>query len=352
MKPKILIESQSPMCPIRAFVEQDDNVAYFYLFSKNENFGLKSCWLRNIAQTPQEISLEDMQNGIPSLLNAEYCTQQSNEPLKSNELEIIWFEECDGAALLERGEILAIIPSWSGSKDFWGYSRDCKGDSKLCWGLGTPETNVLFRRVKRSINYWKLWNGDLWSKVQNKYLNTLENKFGKSKNYYAIDGGNWPPKALVRFFNQKHILCTMGLSLIAQPKIEDDNLKRIELAISLDPSYSEEDIKKLGVYISGQSSLSWNQITWLGDGHTLSCDCLPESKYGSEFKYVFLIKNFDNEYDIKFDSFLGDNINVLWMIPITENEKKYAIEHGSNKLKEKLNENNVSLLFKDRKEVV
>jgi hypothetical protein len=56
-----------------------------------------------------------MRDGSPPLLPRRYCKHPEGAALPAAEdLEIVWFEEGNGAALLERGEPLTVIPPWAG----------------------------------------------------------------------------------------------------------------------------------------------------------------------------------------------------------------------------------------------
>ena|SRR5438105_9496349 len=136
-----LLEDCSPNGNIFAVVEQNADTCYFYLNGdKSTNFGLKSCWVRNIRAAPDTLDVAAMRDGIPPMLPRNSCRHPKGaEPLKPSGLSVVWAEEGDAAALRDNGENIAVIPSWSGHNGFHGYARDCIGESPLCWELGTPE---------------------------------------------------------------------------------------------------------------------------------------------------------------------------------------------------------------------
>ncbi len=53
------------------------------------------------------------------------------------------------------------------------------------------------QRVIDSRDKWDYFDTDYWGSVQSEHIIALENFFGKHEKYYAIDGGKFPPKALV-----------------------------------------------------------------------------------------------------------------------------------------------------------
>lgn len=134
---RMLIESESPNGNVTAFAEDDSRCVYFYLQgAPGTEFGVRSCWVRNLLKAPLELDVAGMRRGIAPLLPAKECRHPDGAvPLDSAKLEIVWFEEGDAAALLHAGEILAVIPAWSGVDGFEGYARDCSAQSDLCWPL-------------------------------------------------------------------------------------------------------------------------------------------------------------------------------------------------------------------------
>src|SRR5688500_9658010 len=71
---EVLLEDRCHSCPITAIVEQDNRVAYFYLWSeKIEKFGTKSCWIRNLKQAPDQRESDLMNKGVPPMLIKANC---------------------------------------------------------------------------------------------------------------------------------------------------------------------------------------------------------------------------------------------------------------------------------------
>jgi hypothetical protein len=354
---EILIVETSPNGNIEAFVEQDDRVAYFYLRgSEDIEFGVRSCWVRNLKPAPDHLDVHGMREGTAPMLPREYCQQTSGGPaLNEDNLRIVWFEEGDAAALLENEDIIAVLPSWSGYKGFNGYARDCKGESDLCWELGAPETNEMFARVANARKYWQSWENDEetpWPQFQEQFINTYK-RLGEYSNYYAIDGGEWPPRAMLRIpYADGTILVTLGLSIRPQPKVEmqvenPDEHRRIELGIYLSKDFSQEDVMQMAGYISGQASLPWAQYSWLGEGHTIPCNALQKSNFSA----IFLTANPPGSPTLNLPTYCGDKIKLLWMVPITNTERDIAIENSSDVLAKRLWEEGVSWKIQNRKEL-
>ncbi|ANQ49887.1 suppressor of fused domain protein [Flammeovirga sp. MY04] len=355
-KPEILLEEESPTCPITAIVEQDHRVVYFYLYaSQNSNFGMKSCWVRNLVEAPDESEIETMLNGKAPLLPKQFCKfPNGQKPLDAYDLEIIWTEEGDAAALKYQGEIVAIIPSWSGEGDFHGYARDVIGQSNLAWEIGT--SNVFLERIEKAKEFWQSWGDDLnpFQIHQPQILKIYEETFGKQDTYYAIDGGKWPPKGMyLRKGTSKNVFATVGVSLVPMPSVEmyfekSHEVDRIELGLILNSTISESDVQETANYISGQSSLPWNNITFLGEGHTINFKPIQNSIFNA----VILTNKLDVLPKPELEDYRSSKVNFLWMIPISEKERIFVMENEKSDIIHRLNKIGNEVFSLDREEVV
>jgi len=330
---------------------------YFYLCGEEgSGWGMKVCWVRNRVQAPSDLDVESMKSGAPPVLPHAFCQHPHGAAaLDQSQLRVVWFEEGDGAALLEGDQILAVIPAWSGEGGFHGYARDCVGESTVCWGL--KQATKIIERVRESERYWKAWDdANLWPEYQRASLAAVEQAVGKSSNYYGIDNKRWPPKAMVRIPRADGVaLITIGVGLRAQPMVEQYHEnprphRRIELAAGIRaPGESDEAIMAIGQYISGQSGYPWARFSWLGDFHTLACDSWPDKR----FPAVALLKAFPSApAAIQLPAFRGDPVNVLWMIGITDAEWKFAQQESTQRLVEMLVRKGVGWAFESRKSVV
>lgn len=347
----VLLEAISPHDNLQAIVEEDAGAIYFYLWGgENSPFGMKSCWVRNLKAAPKQLSeLHDR----PPLLPQPYCKHPKGAPkLKEDQLNVVWLEEGDGAALLEGDKILAIIPSWSGESDFHGYARDCAGESPVAWELG-PD-NALVPRVESAVRFWNSWNeaDQPWRHIQETLLDAIEARLGPYQKYFAIDGGTWPPKAIVQMdVPDGTALVTLGVSIRPQPRVEmffedPSPLRRFELAVGMSKEFGDDVIGKIGGYISGQSRFPWDRFTWLGPGHTIGCDVFPG------FTAVMLCGGPVGVPQIELPPQAGDPVSILWLVPITQPELELTMEQGSEALLEKLAANGNFWVHRNRASVV
>ncbi|OWW25696.1 hypothetical protein B4Q04_08820 [Zobellia sp. OII3] len=353
---EVLIEEASPSCPIKAFVEQDNRVVYFYLWGDEKtNFGVKSCWVRNLKKAPAKLEEKLMDKGIPPMLPEQFCKfKEGQGKLDPNDLEIIWTEEGDAASLLANGEVIAIIPSWGGKNGFYGYARDCIGQGDFAWEL--TKSNEFLDRIQQSKAYWDSWGNELnpFQIQQPLILGTYDESFGKHDKYYAIDGNEWPPKGLyLRAGESKTVFATVGLSLVPMPLVEmyfEDRFEsnRIELGIILNSVFSDDELQEMARWISAQSSIPWDHITFLGEGHTINF-----MRFNSSiFNFVWLTNRLDILPKPELEDYRGSKINFLWMVPISERERKEIMDNGSDSVIEKFNELGKDIFSLQRKEIV
>ena len=354
-EPETLLLERSPNCPIEARVEQDNRVVYFYLTGiDSSNFPLKTCWIRNLVPAPEEDEFKLMEKGVPPLLPKEFCRYpEGQSPLDKNNLSLIWFEEGDAAALVYDTEIIAIIPSWGGVNNFTGYSVDCIKESNYSWVL--EENNELLKRAEQSGEFWHSWEDEKnpFQIMQPMLLNLYEQELGKSDRYFAIDNNEWPPKGLyLREGEAKNVFVTVGLSLLPQPIVEmyteyKENLNRIEMGLILNSNSncSNEEVAK---WMSSTTTIPWQDITWLGEGHTVTFNGFNHPN----FKSVLLTSNLDILPKFEINPFRGSKINLLWMIPITTNERKFIMDFGSQEFIALLNDIGEGVYSLDRKELI
>jgi len=351
---KILIESWSPVCNIQAFVEKSKTTIYFYLWFNpcSENDTIKPCWVCNTSMASENIDYEAMDNGTAPMMPLKYFSHSSKGiEIDTDNLSIIWFEEGDAAALLENNKLLAVIPGWA-ENGFYGYSRYAVGTGPFAWELTYAEDN-LYNRVMNSKKYWEYLSGDYFKDVQNMHLSALESFWGNYEKYYAIDHNQFPAKALITGKKDKiNYAFTAGVSALSQPKIEQffekegEQYKRIELGFACSDDFKNKKYyMKLLSYISGQTDLPWEAITWLGNGHTIPCNVI------SNFEAVLLINDnmFPQINSPRYDTFMGERINLLWVIPITKEEYNFVHDNDVDKLIEKYNGNLEDIIIFDEK---
>lgn len=356
-EPIVLIESNSPITPIQAFAEDNGNNIYFYLWvhPEKEDAQFRPCWVCNKKKAPKKTDTKSMEKGMAPMLEEKYCKNPKGEELNTDELNIVWLPDGDSAALLEGDKLLCFIPGWA-DKQFYCYSCFCKGTSAFAWEMNEECEKNLMHRIEEAKKFWSFfdaetWNDETWPAYQKGMLTKLEAFFDERTDYFAIDGGHFPPKALVTgTFGENICGCTIAASLFPMPKIEmyhqeeTPKFSRIEIAFACkNGAMDKQTYKKYLNYIAMLANLPWYELSWLGHGHTIDCSAIDG------FPQIMLV-NASVLTDIpspEFDEIMGSPVNVLWVVPLTKKEFAFVSKNTSLELLEKYQENIKDLVVFD-----
>ena len=275
---EILLESKSPNCPLYLIVEENENCTYIYL-NKMKDGEIESIicggWVRNHKESQTTTDNSNMDGEYPLMLPGDYCNHpQGKARLNPDDLEAVWLEDGDGVALLEKGEILSIIASWCNT-EFPPHAKDCTIGNPFAIPL--TEENVLINTVKRAQEFWRSWDEDHWTLFRDERSQLLESYFGQHKNYYAIDRGEWPIKAMARYeIGDITYLVTIGVSIIPQPTVDlytetPEDFRRFELGLAIKTDELMKKEMTILEFCSMVTRIPWDNIAWLGHGHTTEC---------------------------------------------------------------------------------
>ncbi len=333
---EVILESWSPCCDVQAFVEKSESCYYFYLwfYPGTENGYIKSCWIANTCPAPEEFDNETMADGMaPAMPQKSISHDVNGIQLNPESLRIEWFEEGDAAALMDEDDILCVIPGWGGIKNFSGYAKYAVGMTPFAWEL-TEAKKTLRQRINKSHEFWDSTNGDYWAKIQKMHLTVLEDFFGTYEKYYAIDDGDFPPKALIT--GSKGNVCygiTAGVSLLSMPLAEQyfqdevPDFRRIELGFAATEKW-QDICPKMYSFLSGVSRLPWNDITFLGHGHTIPCNAIE----GYSAIWLLNARLIAELSSPVYPEFKGDKINLLWAVPVKQNLYEAIKENGTDEI--------------------
>ena len=257
-----------------------------------------------------------------------YCHSQTPEPLLDpDRLKVIWFEEGNGAALIEqsvenKSQTLAVIPPWSGVDGFAGYAAGCCAESVLCWPL--PDNPKLQQRIDQAEEFWHSFSGaaDPFLQLQQSLLQAYNQYWNTEPiQYYAINGEQFPPRGLAHYrLDNCQILTTIAMSLCPQPMVElqvenPGHYRRVELAIHLHADMDSEQVQTVASRMSGLASYPWRNFTWLGHGHTLDfANVLPNV---DKIRLTHDVADTASQM-LQLPKFRSDRINLLWLDPMPE----------------------------------
>lgn len=348
----ILIGETNPYGSFEAIVEDDGRTVYLYLQSVREGGPMKAVWVANRVPAPHAEDILSMQQGTPPLMPVAGTRHPQGHPgFHPENLTLVWFEEGDAVALLDRGTPVAVLPSWAGMEGFPGYSAEAIGEVRLAWELG-PALPALQPRIEESQRYWaRRADPQSWPEIRDRGLAHLERILGPHQRYWAADGGQFPPRALLLFNHPSvtgvSVLTTLGMSAQRLPQVEmafEDPRphRRVELALA-----TSGDPTRLTGLLSGMLRFPWSEGSWLGDLHTYSF-ANPSPNIGES---ALLLMRQPPPQHLQVPDGLrtvpapnlgglpdpsGDPVTYLWLVPISEPERRYAEEHGSEALAERL----------------
>lgn len=356
---KLLLQEASPNGNVEAVVEDDGRATYLYWNpAPQTGLTMRAVWLRNAGPAPADFDTEGMKDGRAPQLPAKLCKfPLGGQPsLRGEDLHVVWTEDGAGLFLLERGELLAAVPFWS-DVQFGGFSRDAAGDSPLAATLGPERLAEAQARLQRAEAFWAHWQkAEAWPQVRDPQYAALEAALGKPTGSFSISSEPWPPRALAAFAKDGWTAAvTVGAGLRAQPGVDRDagalapKLRRIELGFCADLGLANEELRRMWGFVGTQVDYPWAVLRWLGNGHTLACDVAPGGP--DKFPAVVLLTSPADVPNLVLPPIDGEPVNLLWIVPITANERAWARTHGSAALAAKLAAAGVGWVFRDRPEV-
>lgn len=351
---RVLLKSVSPYGSRVIEVETDGVTTAAYL-RKLDGDTVAAVWIANHQPAPHNADLGRLNAGLVPPMPASRTKSRRGRPMIGvDSLAVVWFEEGDGAAVLEAGRPLCVIPGWSDmDRGIPGYSAEAIGKTPFAFALD-DEMEDLGPRIRQAQAYWE-WRSDAntWAGFQQSVLGHLLNRLGPGGYYWHDVGRQWKqgtgeqplvgvserPARGDRAFN---VLSTVGMSCQRMPTVElyEDNVAehaRIELAVATTlPS------QRVGSIFPWLAQYPWRAVTsfahgdnvkWYHQAHTFPL--------GPDGEGVLLIDDPNRldgppPPDMSGFSFGGDPVRWLWLVPVTEQERQLAKDTGPEKLIEQL----------------
>ncbi|WP_411824503.1 suppressor of fused domain protein [Leptospira sp. 'Mane'] len=350
--PKVLYQEANPYGSFTAFLEDDGRTIYLYLQSHNNpEWPMKSLWIRNLIDAPEERDPNDFAQGLaPVLTKKETNTIHALPTLTEEEIHFIWSEEGDAVALFLNEELYAYLPPWSGIKGIHGYSKEAKENATAASPLGDTKNGVIAERVNESRKFWEnVSEKNHWNKIQSLRLDFLETKLGKHDKYWSADGGKYPSLGIASFLPKEFpgikIFSTIGMSAQNQPSVElyhknFEDYARIELvfAIKLSKEYEDHSESWIQHVLGEMVKFPWNTGIWFGHSHTIQNPRKDPDQLYLDFSW-FVFKNVTDELDKnqnlpypKLNGLISENgkrVNYLFLVPISVEERICFQREGS-----------------------
>ncbi|MDH2430113.1 suppressor of fused domain protein [Sphaerisporangium sp. TRM90804] len=331
----VVLTDTSPYGSRAVTVEQDGASSVAYL--RDGGGGIHGAvWLANHGPAPSYATAgPEGPWRSPVMPVAHTRVPEGTAPITAGELEVLWFEEGDGAALYRNGELLAVIPGWSDLEHGMpGYARDAVGESPLAWSL-QEALEGLAPRIAKARSYWEWRGGDsAWPSFQQFVMSHLDVRVGGAGRYWDLGADHLPTVGVTERPKDGYtVLSTVGMSCQRMPTVEQyierpDTYARVELAVATrgEPT----DAARLFLWLA---RYPWRSVTWLGHGHTARWYDEPASfPLGAGYDGVLMLDTVPGLPDLSGFAFSGDEVRWLWLVPVTEQELQHVAEHGHQRL--------------------
>ncbi|MFD0734546.1 suppressor of fused domain protein [Planotetraspora mira] len=334
----VVLTSPNPYGSRTLTIERDRASSVAYLRgSKGTVHG--AVWLANHGPAPETVDLARANAGLPPVMpRVNTINPSGTPPLDAAALSVLWFEEGDGVAIFENGELLAVIPGWSDlERGMPGYARDAVGESPFAWSLAEAMEG-LSPRVTKARAYWQWREAEgSWASFQQFVMGHLDSRLGPPGRYWDVSGARLPVVGVTErpagYGRDYTVLSTVGMSCQRMPTAElYDTACRIELAIATrqDPGVATRVLLWLGQY-------PWRSVTWLGHGHTARWFQGPGTfPLDGGHQGVIMLADPVGLPDLSGFAFGGESVRWLWLLPLTDTELRLAQDQGHQVLSDRL----------------
>lgn len=342
---KALLNEPSPYGSGRLIVESDAAVTAAYLL---DHGGRTRCalWLANHVPAPPRLDQDRVAAGLLPPMPAGHTKHPAGrERPRRRSLRAVWFEEGDGAAVLEGDSPLGVLPGWSDSESGQpGYSRDVLGRTPLGWALDEVYA-TLGPRIGGALEFWRSGRAG-WERYQQAVLAHLQRQLGPSGRYWAIDGGWLPRLALAEHPPASErpyaVYSTVGMGRQPMPHTagqegQHPTAGRVELALAV--SRPHESVVDLFRWLS---PYAWRYRCRLDPGHELVWDGGAGTfPLGEPWEGVAVLADPGALLgpavpDMPDRTIDGATVRWLWLVPVTGSDRAVAGTYGTQALADEL----------------
>ena len=351
---KVVHAAASPYGSRRLVIETDGDVTAAYLKDARDSV-VGATWVANHRKAPQELDRSRLEAGRAPLLPESHVRHPGGrKALDAERLEVVWFEEGDGVAVLEAGDLLFVIPGWSDmGRGIPGYARDATLQSPFAFPL-EEEVEDFGPRIDRAREHWKMCRAEgSWAEFQQSVLGHLLQRLGPGGHYWhdvgrqlgtgrtgvaPVVGVSERPARNGREFT---VLSTVGMCRQRMPTVElyEDDVApyaRIELAVA-----STLPSQRAGSIFPWLAQYPWRSVTWFAPGDVVKwyheARTFPLSGGDAKWEGVLLLEDPSRLAGPEGPALTGltingDPVRWLWLVPITGDEHRYAKSEGSDAL--------------------
>ncbi|WP_283134240.1 suppressor of fused domain protein [Rhizohabitans arisaemae] len=335
----VILTDTNPYGSRRLVVESDHISSVAYLCDP-QGVVKGAVWLANHQAAPPAIDLGRLNDGLSPVMPRS-CTSHplGSPPIDPDTLDVVWFEEGDGVVLYEQGTILAVIPGWADmTRGIPGFSLHTIGETPFAWSL-RDALGGLDRRISGAKAYWEWRRGSgAWETFQQFIMGHLSSRLGPGGRYWDASDDRVPTIGITerppRQDRDYTLLSTVGMSCQRMPSIEQyversGEFARVELAMA-----TRGDGRQAARLFPWLAQYPWHSVTWLGHGHIARWYHDPATfPLGPPWSAVLLLSD-DGTLpggkapDLSGFTFGGDVVRWLWLLPISEAERRLAAERG------------------------
>ncbi|MBQ9695787.1 MAG: suppressor of fused domain protein [Oscillospiraceae bacterium] len=333
-----ILESRSPVCGMEAVIDRDAHA--YYLVMLHHAKVVRMLWIANRIPAPPDIaaSYQRVSIGHHFLMPAPYVMHAPGGiELDPGKLTIIWYPSGDGVGVFYGDTILCASPTTANAKTFPGFTRYVREKTPYGWPF-LPNAESVEADVLDAVKFWGFMRREAtWQEVQQKHLEVLHAFFGQHEQYYAIDGGKFPPRALVQGRRDGAVYSiTAGMSLLPMPKTELTYLEKTPQHCRTELGFAAREHffglpEQMAPRISAAANAPWEMLSMLDHGHMIDIADIPG------FPEMLLVdpRRTPGMECPEYPGFWGCRINLLWMVPVTAEEIAFAEKHGSAALLDK-----------------
>lgn len=335
MGTSVVLSSPNPYGSRTLTIETDRTSSVAYLRDA-EGTIRAAVWLANHGPAPEELDRARIDAGLPPVMpRANTRHPDGTPPLDPAALSVLWFEEGDGVAVYQDGELLAVIPGWADVRHgIPGYARDAVGDSPVACPLDEA-LGELSARLARARAHWERQDTG-WVSERLAVLGHLDRRAGPQGRYWEVGGGlpaigvSERPPIPGRGFT---VLSTVGMCFQRMPAAELYGAAcRVELAVA-----TTEDARAARWLLAWLGRYPWQSVTWLSPGHTARWpDGHRRFPLGGGHRGVVMLADPPGAPDLSGLTVCGDPVLWLWLLPLTEAELDVAVVRGAGALADRL----------------
>ncbi|TDE17882.1 suppressor of fused domain protein [Actinomadura sp. 6K520] len=353
-KATVVHAAASPYGSRRLIIETDGDVTAAYLKDARDSV-VGATWVGNHRKAPAELDRSRLEAGRAPLLPESHVRHpEGRKELDAGSMEVVWFEEGDGVAVLEAGDALFVIPGWSDmGRGIPGYARDATRQSPFAFPLD-EEIEDFGPRIDRAREHWKLCRADdSWADFQQAVLGHLLQRLGPGGHYWHDVGrqlgstrtGVAPTVGVserpARGDREFTVMSTVGMCRQRMPTVElyEDDVApfgRIELAVA-----STLPSQRAGSIFPWLAQYPWRSVTWFAPGDVVKwyheARTFPLGGDEAKWEGVLLLDDPSRLAGPQGPALTGftlngDPVRWLWLVPITGEEHRYAKSEGSDAL--------------------